>query len=131
MSLINLNSPFRNNNLNSNNSDEVVRFDLDHDPTKGGSIPGMFAIPMGIYNRYSDYKEDFNKRQREQSKIKLKKMGFDSFEDGIESYKFNLREGALGNNSDYIPSEYLEKSSENPYVANYSKTLNNLENEDK
>ena len=55
----------------------------------GGSPSGMFMIPMGIYNRLSDAKDEFNQRQMQQQQVKLNKEGFDSMEDKIQSYKID------------------------------------------
>ena len=70
---------------------------------QGGSIPGMFAIPMGIYNRYKDAKDDFNQRQIEQQQIKLKKQGFNSLEDKIASMSFELPQDNTGAIDTVVP----------------------------
>jgi len=62
--------------------DNLIEFDKNN--MKGGSLPGMFAIPMGIINRFSDAKKDFNKRQIQQKKIK-----FGDFKQNIQNYKNN------------------------------------------
>tara|TARA_R100001530_G_scaffold80422_1_gene56122 strand:- start:720 stop:1088 length:369 start_codon:yes stop_codon:yes gene_type:complete len=38
------------------NNEDIVEFpnDLGY---QGGSVPGMFAIPMGLYHRYQDHKK--------------------------------------------------------------------------
>ena len=46
-----------------------------------GTVPGMFAIPMGIYNRYQDYKK--SKREQASQTFDPKK---------IESYKYPTKE---------------------------------------
>lgn len=70
--------------------DNLIEFDKNN--MKGGSLPGMFAIPMGIINRFSDAKKDFNKRQIQQNKIK-----FGDFKENIQNYK---------NNSDFSVFNY-------------------------
>ena len=73
-------------------NNNIASFELEGDARKGGSIPGMFAIPMGIYNRYKDAKDAFKQRQIEQQQIKLKKQGFNSLEDKIKSLKSEISE---------------------------------------
>lgn len=46
---------------------------------KGGTIPGFAAIPMGIYNRYKDYKKSIQEQGPQTSFDKQK----------IQSYKFS------------------------------------------
>ncbi len=78
--------PFLSKSPLNNNKGEIVSIPYPNGSNqKGGSIPGMFAIPMGIYNRVSDAKKEFNQRQIQQQKIKLKKQGFNSLEDKISS----------------------------------------------
>ena len=35
----------------------ISELNLSMNNTSAGTVPGMFAIPMGIYNRYKDYKQ--------------------------------------------------------------------------
>jgi len=74
--------------INNNIASFETKYYLEDNATKGGSIPGMFAIPMGIYNRMSDAKKEHEKGLRKQQEIKLKKQGFNSLEDKIESLKY-------------------------------------------
>jgi hypothetical protein len=59
---------------------------------KGGSIPGMFAIPMGVYNRYQDEKKEFDNRIIRQNEIKMNKRGYNSLEDYVQQTKINPSE---------------------------------------
>ena len=52
------------------------------DSQSAGTVPGMFAIPMGIYNRYQDYKKSIEE-QGPQTLLDPKK---------IESYKYPTKE---------------------------------------
>ena len=78
----------------------------------GGSPSGMFMIPMGIYNRLSDANEKFNQRQIQQQQIKLNKEGFNSMEDKIKSYKFDLPQDNTGAIDTVVPKKKRKKSNE-------------------
>ena len=79
--------------------------DIEGNNQQGGSIPGAFAIPMGIYNRYSDAKDAFNQRQVEQQQIKLNKQGFNSLEDKIASMQFELPQDNTGAIDTVVPKK--------------------------
>ena len=61
---------------------EFTTVQLKDSRQKGGTVPGMFAIPMGIYNRYQDYKKSIQE-QGPQTLLDSKK---------IESYKYSTKE---------------------------------------
>lgn len=73
--------------------EDIVDFDMNNlESQKGGSIPGMFAIPMGIYNRYQDGKKEFNEGIVRQNQIKMNKRGYNSLEDYVQQTKINPSE---------------------------------------
>ena len=65
------------------NEGEIVSF-TDKAQMKGGAPAGMFAIPMGIFNRVNDAKEARIKQEIQQNKIK-----FGDFKQNIQNYKDN------------------------------------------
>ena len=80
-------SPFalvENNSANplTMNEGEIVEFKSAQ--MKGGNPAGMFAIPMGIFNRVNDAKEARTKQEIRQNKIK-----FGDFKQNIQNYKDN------------------------------------------
>jgi hypothetical protein len=95
--------PLKNTISGTTPEGEIVSFQLDGNNQKGGSIPGMFAIPMGIYNRMSEANEKFNQRQLRQQQIKLNKEGFDSMEDKIASMQFELPQDNTGAIDTVVP----------------------------
>ena len=58
--------------------EEIVEWKGDN--MKGGSLPGMFAIPMGIYHRYTDHKKNLAEAgpQSVLDKSKIEAMKYDT-----------------------------------------------------
>jgi len=59
--------------------EEIVEWKGNHD-YQGGSAPGMFAIPMGLYHRYQDYKKNLAAQgpQSVLDKSKIEAMKYDT-----------------------------------------------------
>ena len=71
------NSAFRMETLNEG---ELITFESQK--MSGGSPAGMFAIPMGIFHRINDAKQERAKQEIQQNKIK-----FGDFGENIQKYK--------------------------------------------